>query len=135
MLQKVTHCTGHVSAIPGLISCTGATWRWGLLSHAQNASGACTCSHTKIQIPVHIALIFMGEDLYKPFSNTLQESFDVNMCHMTSRCYISRVRVNSTQYLSCLVDLHRMISQETSSCGNYKSLLHYSNLQKSGKRI
>ena len=25
--------------IPGLISCTGVTGRWGLLSHAQNAVG------------------------------------------------------------------------------------------------
>ena len=29
---------GHILVnIPGLISCTGVTGRWGLLSHAQNA--------------------------------------------------------------------------------------------------
>ena len=39
MLSKVTHCIGHVLAnIPGLISCTGLTWRWGLLPPAQKCS-------------------------------------------------------------------------------------------------
>ena len=47
-------------------------------------------------IPVYITLIFMGEDLYKPFFEHTSRKLDVNMCHMTSRCLdISRVWVNS----------------------------------------
>ena len=38
MLWKVTHYAGHFWLIPALISCTGATGRWGLLSHAQKCS-------------------------------------------------------------------------------------------------